>query len=98
MVMTERRFLHAFHIVLIIVIVCVGFGSAVWQLWNWLVPGLFGLPRINYWQALGLLALSRLLFGGWGFFGRPGSPRHRMGALTPEERERIRHGLRGKCA
>lgn len=41
------------------------FGSAVWQLWNMLMPHLFGLPLIGFWQAVGLMALSWLLFGGW---------------------------------
>ena len=36
-------------------------------LWNWLMPTLFGLPAIGFWQALGLLVLSRILFGrSWG--------------------------------
>jgi hypothetical protein len=39
-------------------------------LWNALVPYIFGLTVINFWQALGLMALSRLLFSGFGSFGR----------------------------
>ena len=35
-----------------------GFGSAVWQLWNMLMPHLFGMPSIGFWQAVGLMALS----------------------------------------
>jgi hypothetical protein len=69
-----------------------GFGSAVWQLWNLLMPHLFGLPSIGFWQAVGLMALSWLLFGGWrgagGFTGRrPSGGRH---AMTEQERERFR--------
>ena len=44
------------------------YGVALWVLWNWLMPALFGLPAISFWQALGLLLLSRILFGG--FLGR----------------------------
>jgi hypothetical protein len=33
-------------------------------LWNWLMPGLFGLAKIPYWQGWGLLLLSQLLFRG----------------------------------
>lgn len=36
------------------------------QLWNWLVPALFAGPFINFWQALGLLVLSKILFSGLG--------------------------------
>jgi hypothetical protein len=46
-------------------------GEIVRQLWNWLLPPLFGVPEIRFWQALGLLALSRILVGGFG--GRGGS-------------------------
>ncbi len=42
------------------------FSVATMLLWNWLLPGIFGLPHISFWQALGLLALARLLFGGFG--------------------------------
>lgn len=79
-------------------------------LWNWLLPTLFGWHLITFWQALGLLALSRILFGG---FGRHGFGRHGFGgrmrermrgrmaerwdSMTPEEREKFRQGLRGRC-
>jgi hypothetical protein len=82
-------------------------GAIVWQLWNWLLPDLFGWPRIGFWQALGLLALCRILFGGFG--GHRGS-RSRVGRkverriqrrlwerwerMTPEERERFRERMR----
>lgn len=39
------------------------FGIAVKWLWNNLMPGLFGLPVITYWQAVGLVVLSKILFG-----------------------------------
>ena len=35
---------------------------AMW-LWNWLMPAIFGLPTVTYWQALGLCLLFRFLFG-----------------------------------
>ena len=34
----------------------------VYLLWNWLMPELFGLPTLTFWQALGLLALTNCLF------------------------------------
>ena len=34
-------------------------------LWNVLMPEIFNFSLINFWQALGLLVLARLLFGGW---------------------------------
>jgi len=69
---------------------------AVMELWNWLAPAVFGGHTINYWQALGLLVLSRILFGG--LRGRRGHWRYRMThEMTPEERERFRQGLRARC-
>jgi hypothetical protein len=70
-------------------------GEVVMRLWNWLLPDLFGVRGINFWQALGLLALSRILFGG---FGGPRGPRmrrrHKDVPLTPEERDRLHRNLR----
>jgi hypothetical protein len=47
-------------------------GLVVQWLWNWLLPDIFGLRQITFWQALGLLALCRILFGS---FGRGGGHR-----------------------
>jgi hypothetical protein len=75
-------------------------GELVRQLWNWLMPPLFGWRQITFWQALGLLALCRILFGGFGSHGRS-NVRRRMASswehMTPEERDRFREGMRGRC-
>jgi len=42
------------------------FGFVLMYLWNWLMPGLFGLKAITYWQAFGILILAKLLFGSFG--------------------------------
>lgn len=72
-------------------------GEIVKLLWNALLPELFGWPTITLWQALGLLALCRILFGPAGLRG-PRRRRRRAKACpeTAEERERIRHRLREK--
>ena len=41
------------------------FAVLVMVLWNWLMPQIFGLVTITFWQAFGLVLLSRLLVGGW---------------------------------
>ena len=51
------------------------FGEVVMHLWNWLLPALFGWRQITFWQALGLLVLCRILFGGFGGHGRDGANR-----------------------
>jgi hypothetical protein len=76
-------------------------GEIVLHLWNWLLPPLFGWRQITFWQALGILVLCRILFGG---FGRHGSGRsnfrrrmkERCQPMTPEERERFRQGMRAR--
>lgn len=60
-------------------------GTAVQLLWNWLMPAMFGWREVTFWQALGLLALCRILFGGLG--RGPRGPRH---PWTPEEKARFR--------
>ena len=49
------------------------FGFIVKVLWNWLMPDIFGLKQITYWQAWGLLILSCILFGRLGGGGNGGS-------------------------
>ena len=76
-------------------------GQLVMRLWNWLLPPLFGWREITFSQALGFLALCRILFGGLGLHGSAGSSyRRRMAErwerMTPEERERVRHGMLGR--
>jgi hypothetical protein len=78
------------------------FGFVVMSLWNWLGPAVFGAHTITFWQALGILILSKILFGG--FRGRPGFGGHWRGRMrarweqmTPEEREKFREGMARRC-
>lgn len=41
------------------------FGYVVMWLWNWLMPAVFGLGVITFWQAVGIIILARLIFGGF---------------------------------
>ena len=79
------------------------FSFVVKWLWNWLMPGLFGLHVISFWQALGVLVLSKILFSS--FHARPGGSRdwrmrfiRRWDHMTPGEREAFRAGLRKGCS
>jgi hypothetical protein len=74
-------------------------GWIVMHLWNWLLPALFGWRMISFWQALGMLVLCRILFGGvhgpgWHRSRRPWGGR--WDHMAPEERERVRERLRAK--
>jgi hypothetical protein len=77
-------------------------GEVVMHLWNWLAPLLFGWKQVTFWEALGLLALSRILFGGWGGHGGGdgtgrGPKGGRWGKMTSEEREKMRQNLCSRC-
>lgn len=77
-------------------------------LWNWLMPTLFRLPAIGLGQTLGLLVLSRILFGGLrggqghGWARRRQQWQQRMASrldhLGPEEREKFRQQLQHRCS
>lgn len=97
-----RWLLRGLKILVIVLVAGTALSFAVMGLWNHLMPAVFGLHAINFWQALGLLVLSKILFGG--FRGRPCFGRHwrermfdRWERMTPEEREKFRAGMGGRC-
>ena len=64
------------------------FGAVTMWLWNWLMPAIFKLPAIGFWQAVGILLLSQILFRG-GHMGRAGRRRWK--------KERIRERMGEEC-
>ncbi len=94
-----RRMWHVVFFPLFLVFLALG-GLVVMLLWNWLVPELFAGHAVTYWQALGLLALSRILFGrmggrgGRGGWHRGGKYRMAFESMSPEEREKMREAMR----
>jgi hypothetical protein len=100
--MKRTRLVRGLKFVLFAVLFVAVFGFVVMRLWNWLMPALFGWHLISFWQAVGILVLSKILFGG--FRGRPGPHMYwrrrmmeRWEQMTPEEREKFRQGMRGGC-
>ena len=100
--MRGRRGLHVLRVLVIVVVAFVVFGFVTMELWNWLMPSVLGLKAITFGQAIGLVLLSKILFGG---FHAPWAGRRRWREqmqerwvqMTPEERERFREGMRGRC-
>ncbi|MCU5772450.1 hypothetical protein N5923_19900 [Erwiniaceae bacterium BAC15a-03b] len=80
-----------FKIVLMIAVAVIAVTTLVMLLWNALLPAIFGVKSIGFFQALGLLILSKILFGGFrghGLFGRHRRElREHWMAMSPEERE-----------
>lgn len=81
-------------------------GGATMYLWNWLVPDLFGGPVISFLQALGLLALVKILLPGfwhrkqWGHEKRKHWKRKwedKLSKMSPEEREKCKRAFEKRC-
>lgn len=100
--MRGRWFLRILRFVVFAAVFIAVFSVVVMALWNWLVPSLFGGHTISYLQALGILVLSKILFSGFrggpgGHWGWRGRMMERWQAMSPEEREKFREGMRGRC-
>jgi hypothetical protein len=95
--MNKNRATRIVKMIVIGLIAIPVFGLVVMSLWNWLMPSLFEVEPIGFWQALGVFLLSRLLFGGFGGDGGRSHSRRRMmerwERMTSEERERFRAGM-----
>ena len=101
--MRGNRFLRVLKVVVMVAVGITVFSYVTMHLWNWLMPAVFGLRTITWGQALGLLVLGKLLFGGFHKHGGCGHGRgwkrgmqERWAQMSPEERERFRAGMRGR--
>ncbi len=82
------------------------FGAIVMGLWNAILPAVLGVKTITFVQALGLLLLSKILFGGFGgkkWGGRGGHEwKQKMAEkwehMTPEQREKFKAEWRNRCS
>ena len=90
-------------IIIVGIALAFGFVLATMYLWNWLVPDLFGGPVITFWQALGLLVLSKILFSGFGKGGgkhgggwKSNHWKEKWNSMTPEDRERFKEKMKDK--
>jgi Ca2+/H+ antiporter, TMEM165/GDT1 family len=90
------RFLIPFFVVAFIGL----FTSIVYALWNNVLIDVLPVKAITFWQAMGLLILAKILFGGfpcrgrrWGAYGRRHAIEH-WESLSPEEREKMRAEMR----
>jgi hypothetical protein len=96
--MLQPWLIRGFGIALVIAIVLAGFGNAVLYLWNDVVPAVFGLRAISYWQAVELLGLCWIFFGSWRALPRfpkqadDGRDHRRIG-LSAADKEAVRDAL-----
>jgi heme A synthase len=80
------------------------FSLIVMLLWNAILPEVVNVSRINYWQALGILVLSKILFGGFRGGGRWKERREhwmrmreKWNTMTLEEREKFKQNFGSRC-
>ncbi len=106
--MRRSRFPRFILFLLFVFAIIVPLSFIIMALWNnILVAVIHGVSVINFWQALGLFALSKILFGGYP--GRPGwaghgrrrrdmeEMRNKWFNLSPEERKNFKQNLRNRC-
>ena len=56
-----KKLVEILERLLVVVVVASLTALLVMCLWNWIMPKIFGLITINFWEALGLFLLSQLL-------------------------------------
>ena len=87
------------------IVAVAAFSFVVMGLWNAILPEILGVKPISFIQALGILLLSKILFGGFHGkrFGGNGGPmwnrgmKEKWNAMTPEEREKFKSEWRNRC-
>ena len=99
-------FMKAAKFAVLMAVGLVVFGALVMALWNALVPDLFHGPTLSFWQAIGLLLLSHILFRSWSPWRHSNGWRHdrwrhrledKLSAMTPEERDKFKEEWRRRC-
>ena len=84
-----------------------GISSVVMLLWNWVIPSISTLGLLTYWQAMGLLVLSKILFGGMrhgcrdrhhgGHHFQHGPFKDRFMEMSDEEKEAFKSQWKSRC-
>ena len=82
------------------VIILFGLTAIVMWLWNTILPTVLGVQEVSFWQAMGILVLSKILFGGFGGFRKHRDHTHKrqffnkIKNMSPEEKENFRQQWR----
>jgi hypothetical protein len=100
-----RKFkpLKVLFFVMVFVAIAAALGWLVMFLWNWILPEAVGVKPLTFWKALGLLALSKILFGGFGKGGRSwkhnkkGHWRNKWMDMSVEERHEAKSRWKDYC-
>jgi len=85
---------------LVPIIILFGLTGIVMWLWNLILPNVIGVHTVTYWQAMGILVLSKILFGGFGGFRKHKNHAkkraffNKIKNMTPEEKANFRQQWR----
>lgn len=96
----KRKLSYAIFYLLVFILL----GFAVMFLWNYFLPRIFRVTEINYWQALGLMLLCRILFGTFNFrwpYGKRGESsrflKHKLMSMDESDRAAFKEEWRKRC-
>ncbi|MEN9568948.1 MAG: hypothetical protein RL172_179 [Bacteroidota bacterium] len=103
--MKKNKFLKVLFIIAMVALAMLSFGWVVMSLWNAILPAVLGVKTISFMQALGILLLCKILFGGFAGKGGGGCGRshwkqrmkEKWGNMTAEEREKFKAEWKNRC-
>ena len=88
----------------VVALIATALGFVVMYLWNWILPEVAHAGRLNFWQAIGLLVLCRILFGnfnksggGGGFREKAHNMRAKWHSMNEEERAKFKEEYKRRC-
>lgn len=99
--MKYLRIKKGIMICLMVVLATLIFTLVVMGLWNAILPAVIGVKAITFMQALGILVLSKILFGGfkggWGGHNWKHNMKEKWETMTPEQREKFKAEWKNRC-
>ncbi len=95
----------AFMFIAVAALIILLLGTVVMYLWNALLPDIVGVKEISFWQAVGILILSRILFGGFHMGSKRrrhhkrefGNPQEKWGSMDKGEKAKFKEGWEAYC-
>lgn len=99
--MKHHRYKKTIALVVLLPILLALLSYVFMRLWNWLIPDIFGLKMINYWQAMGLFVLAKIAFSGFRIRGfkrkKYWNMEERLAGMSEDEKECFKREMRERC-
>ncbi len=84
------KVLKIIGMILLGILVAALLGFVIMWLWNWLMPMIFGLTTITYWQGIGVFILAKIIFGGIGSGSGDSEKKHEKGTIRSAIRDEVK--------